>query len=225
MVSAVVAEELKSGPAAGRFAGRFNVNDVTGPKAGTSPCYRCRAGYCPVVGIFTRKIDDNVASLIKNIDGRARGEQGRPARSFVVLLTDDLDGAEKQLKTVAEKNGIKNVPLTTSRRQGRSAGLQAEREGRDDRSPLNKSKVEVNHAFEAGKLDKDAVAAITKDTAKIPPTASSSVGECRNPARNRREWAEPREMDSQALRCTLAQTSRSCLSVLRSSRPSSANSS
>ena len=61
-------EELKSGLQVGDSAGAFNVKDCTGPNKGKSLCYRWRYGRNPVVSVFTRKITDDLASLVKQID-------------------------------------------------------------------------------------------------------------------------------------------------------------
>ena len=67
-----------------------------------------------MVAIFTRTINDELASLVKQIDAKAgsfkRGK--KPLRAFVILLTDDPDAAEGKLKALAKKHNIKNVPLT-----------------------------------------------------------------------------------------------------------------
>src|SRR5262245_44939504 len=69
--SAVIAAELKSGLDVGEAPNAFYVQDVTGPSAGKDPlCYRCQYGKRPVVAIFTRKVDDKVASLVKQIDSK-----------------------------------------------------------------------------------------------------------------------------------------------------------
>ena len=40
VVGAAVAADLESGLKVGQSAGAFNVKDITGPKKGTSLCYR-----------------------------------------------------------------------------------------------------------------------------------------------------------------------------------------
>jgi len=91
----------------------FYVKDVTGPAAGQELCYRCRYGDRPVVSIFTRNINDDLAKLIKEVDGSVAENAGKDMAAFVVLLTDTPDTEAANLKALAEKHGIKNVPLTT----------------------------------------------------------------------------------------------------------------
>ena len=68
MTSIAGAAELESGLQPGDAPPPFNVRDITGPKAGKTLCYRCMYGARPVVSIFAREIDDNVANLIKEVD-------------------------------------------------------------------------------------------------------------------------------------------------------------
>src|SRR5688572_31949776 len=78
--SAVIAAELKSGLEIGDAVQPFYVQDVTGPSAGKDPlCYRCQYGARPVVAVFTRKVDDKVAALVKEIDSKVakNGEKKR----------------------------------------------------------------------------------------------------------------------------------------------------
>ena len=69
--SAVRAEDLKSGPE-GKIAGAFDVKAITGEKAGTTLCYVCKFGgeqRPAAVLVFTQKSDDNLATLVKAVDG------------------------------------------------------------------------------------------------------------------------------------------------------------
>ncbi len=161
------AAELKSGLQVGSEPPAFEVKDATGPAAGTTLCYRCRYGGSPVVSIFTRKIDENVTSLIKKVDDQIAKNGDKKMKAFVVLLTDDPDAAEPMLKKVAEKNKIKNVPLTIF--DGPKGPADYELAEGADLTVLMwvKSDVKVNHAFEAGKFDGKAVDAVVKDTQKI----------------------------------------------------------
>lgn len=164
---AVNAAELKSGLEPGDSPPAFNVRDITGPKKGTTLCYRCMYGSRPVVTIFTRDVDANVAKLIKEVDGVVGQNSDKKMAAFVVLLTDDPEAGEKKLSEVAAANGIKNVPLTV---YDGAAGPEKYKiaEGADVTVLMwNESKVEVNHAFAKGELKGEAVAPIVKDTSKI----------------------------------------------------------
>jgi len=167
MTSFAGAAEVQSGLQPGDAPPAFNVRDITGPKAGKTLCYRCMYGSRPVVSIFAREIDENVANLIKQVDAQV-GENGdKKMAAFVVLLTDDADAAEGKLKEVAKKNSIKNVPLTV---YDGSAGPSSYKIAKDADVTVmmwNESDVKVNHAFAKGQLDKSKVKAVAGDSAKI----------------------------------------------------------
>src|SRR5688572_7793355 len=91
----------------------FYVNDVTGPAAGEKLCYRCRYGDAPVVTIFAREVNDELGTLIQQIDETV-GENGDAGmHAFVVLLTDDPEGQADALRALQEEHGIEHTPLTT----------------------------------------------------------------------------------------------------------------
>lgn len=160
--SVAVAEELKSGLAVGDSPGAFNVNDVTGPSKGKSLCYRCQYGARPVVTVFARDVNDELAKVIKEIDGIVEKNKDKKMAAFVVLLADDADKVAPKLEELAKKNGIKNVPLTTF---DGAAGPEDYNISKDaDVTVLmwNKSEVKSNVALAKGKLDAAATAKIVK---------------------------------------------------------------
>src|SRR4051794_24170204 len=64
------AEEIKSGPGK-KIGGAFQVKAITGEKAGKQLCYVCQynAQARPgVVLIFTQKVDENLAKVVKAVD-------------------------------------------------------------------------------------------------------------------------------------------------------------
>lgn len=97
----------------GSDVGAFTVTDVTGPHAGDSLCYRCQFKDRPVVSIFAREVNDELAKLVKEIDQVVGKKQSEKMAAFVVLLTDEPASKTDELKALASKHGIKNTPLTT----------------------------------------------------------------------------------------------------------------
>ena len=86
---------------------------------------------------------------------------------FVVLLTEDPDAAESELKAFAAKHGIKNVPLTI---YDGSSGPENYKIAKEADVTVNLwvgQKAKANHAFKKGELDKEAIEAIIADTSKI----------------------------------------------------------
>ena len=164
---AASAEEVKSGLKDGAKVGAFNVKDCTGPSKGESLCYRCKYGARPVVAVFTRTLDANVTSLIKNIDAQVGKNSDKNMKAFVVLLTDDPDAAQPKLVELAKKNKIKNVPLTIFDGQAGPPSYKLQKGAEVTVLMWTKHEVKANHGFAKGKLDKKAVKAVAGDTRKI----------------------------------------------------------
>jgi hypothetical protein len=163
----VRAAELSSGLKPGEEPPAFMVQDATGPMAGTGKlCYRCRYAANPVVAVFTHKLDNSVTTLIKQVDAQIEKNKDKRMKAFVVLLTDDPDKAEVELKQIADKNNIKNVPLTIF--DGVLGPLDYKLSPKAETTVMMwvKSDVKVNYAF-AGKVDAKAIQAIISDTGKI----------------------------------------------------------
>jgi hypothetical protein len=163
----VQAEDLKSGPAVGSFVNAFDVKDCTGPAQGKTLCYRCRYGDRPVIGIFTRSVNDELVSLIKQVDETVAKNDSQKLAAFVVLLTDDQAAGEKQLRVVAEKHGIANTPLTLFRDTKGPNGYNISPNAEVTVSMWTEGEVKAGRAFAKGQLNKQNVAEVLKDTAKI----------------------------------------------------------
>jgi len=84
----------------GSDVGAFTVTDVTGPHAGESLCYRCQFKDRPVVSIFAREVNDELATLTKQIDQVVGKKQAEKMAAFVVVLTDNPKSQADQLKAL-----------------------------------------------------------------------------------------------------------------------------
>lgn len=116
-----------------------------------------------MVNIHTRKITDDLASLVKNLDKMvdSAGKRGRKAKhAFVVYITDDADKAEKELKAFAKKHKIKNIPLTIFDRVTGPKSYKIAKKAEVTVMMWKNLSVAHNHAFE--KLNKKSVAAVLK---------------------------------------------------------------
>ena len=120
------------------------------------------------MNIFTRSLDDNLASLVKQIDKKVSENKDKQMAAFVVLLTDEPDEADAKLKAFAAKHGIKHTPLTIF---DGPAGPESYKIAKDAEQTVHlwvgPKEVKANHAFAKGKLDKTSITAIVNDTAKI----------------------------------------------------------
>ena len=158
---------VKSGLGEGESPGAFHVLDVTGPSKGKKLCYRCQYGAKPVVSIFARNVNDELASLIKQTDEFVGKNKDEKAAAFVVLLTDDPDAAEAELKQLAEKHKIKNVPLTIFDGKAGPKGYKLSEDADVTVVMWKESSVKANHAYKKGELNKAEIEKIAKSTKKI----------------------------------------------------------
>lgn len=161
------AADLTSGLQVGDYPGAFYVADITGPAAGEKLCYRCRFGGRPVVNIFARKLDENVAKLIKEIDGVVGKNADHEMKAFVVLLSDDPDAQEASLKQAAKDHGIAHTPLTVYENSVGPAKYKISKDADVTVMMWVESDVKANHALKASELNGDAIAKIVGDTRKI----------------------------------------------------------
>jgi len=120
------------------------------------------------VNIFARSLDGNLASLVKQVDKKVAENDDQKMAAFVVLLTDDPDSAEAELKAFAKKHGIKHTPLTLF---DGDAGPPRYKIAKDADVTVHlwvgRKQVKANHAFAEGKLDEKGIQAVIADTAKI----------------------------------------------------------
>ena len=120
-----------------------------------------------MVAVFAREITDDLTSLVKKLDESIDKNKDEKLSGFVVFLTDDSDALEPKLKDLAEKEKIKNLPLTIY--EG-TAGPESYKI--DDKAALTVLMwkgldVKVNHAFKKDQVDSKAVDSIVKDVPKI----------------------------------------------------------
>jgi hypothetical protein len=160
--------KVESGLKVGDYVSPFHVTDVTGSEAGDSLCYTCKYGGRPVVGIFVREINEDVAKLIQGIDESVGKNSGKQMRSYVVLMTDDPDAEEAKLKKIAAKYKIKNVPLTTFDGVKGPPSYKISKKAEVTVLMWKGQEVKANHAFAKAKdVDKKSAKAVVADTSKI----------------------------------------------------------
>jgi ABC-type sugar transport system substrate-binding protein len=119
--------------------------------------------------IFAREVSDNLTSLVKKIDEATVANKSARMGSFVVVLTDDEEKAQKDLQTLGKKQGLKSCVLSTV---DSPAGPDAYKIAKDADVTVvlyRGQKVVANYAFKKGELKSDDVARIVKDVEKIVP--------------------------------------------------------
>lgn len=162
------AADLKSGLQVNEFPAAFNVTDITGPSAGETLCYRCQYGARPVVSVFIRKVDENTAKLVKELDAVvSKNAEDKKMAAFVTVLSDDPDAQEPVLKKLADEQKIKHTPLTVFANAVGPAKYKIDEKASVTVMMWVESNVKVNHALADGELNAEKIAAIVKDTEKI----------------------------------------------------------
>jgi hypothetical protein len=119
------------------------------------------------VSIFARELTDSLASLVKQVDEQIEKNSAKQMKAFVVLLAEDADAAAPKLEELAQKQDIKNVPLTIF---DGAAGPPSYKIAKDaDVTVLlwRGQSVKSNHAFKSGELDEKGIEAIIADAPKI----------------------------------------------------------
>jgi hypothetical protein len=157
------AESLEVGSA----VGAFYVSDVTGPSAGEKLCYRCQYGDAPVVTIFAREVNEELATLVDQIDAKV-GENGDAGmHAFVVLLTDDPEGQEEALRSLQEEHGIEHTPLTTFDGTAGPENYLIQADADVTVMMWVDGTLTVNDTLESGSIDEEAVAGVVEQTETI----------------------------------------------------------
>ena len=120
-----------------------------------------------MVAIITRKLTDDLASLVKQVDEKVGANKDKKMASFVVVLSEDPAANEAKLKELAKKHGIKSVPLTTFENAAGPEDYKISKDAEVTVMEWVNAKVKVTHAFAAGKLNEEGIKAVISDTAKI----------------------------------------------------------
>lgn len=173
VTAGVQAAELKSGPQPGDDVGAFQVEKVAGAvndnvESGKHLCYRCMLGSKPVVMVFARKADANLASLATELDKKITANSDKKLSSFVNLLGKDPGALKSQAKDFATKNKLENVAIVVpEENENGPADYQINPAADVTVLIYRNGKVAANHAVSAGKLDKAEVDKILADTKKI----------------------------------------------------------
>jgi hypothetical protein len=169
----VLAAELKSGPQPGDDVGAFQVEKVAGAvndnvEPGKHLCYRCMLGSKPVVMVFARKADANLASLATQLDKKVADNSSKKLSSFVNLLGKDPAALKSTAKEFATKNKLENVALVVPEdNENGPSDYQISPNAEVTVLIYRNGKVEATHAVAPGKLDKAEIDKILADTKLI----------------------------------------------------------
>jgi hypothetical protein len=163
------AGSIKSGPQVGEeLAGPFHPLNVTGEKAGKKNCLYCQNGNSPVAMIFAREVTPELTKLIKKIDAATKKNSDYSMGSFVVFLSDK-DGLADELKTLADKNSIKETILSIDDNPAGPRGYKVNKDADVTVVLYVKRNVKANHSFKKGELKDADIDTVCADISKILP--------------------------------------------------------
>jgi len=168
--SAMGAENLKSGPQVGEeIPGAFHPLNITGDSAGHAHCLVCENGSHPVAMVFARDVSQPLASLVKKLDEATDQHKDAKMGSFVVVCSADEDAITKELKGLAESQGIQHTVLSLWDDQNGPPDYKVAKEADVTVVLYTKMQVKANYAFKKGELKDDDIDRIVKDISKILP--------------------------------------------------------
>src|SRR5687767_8100248 len=118
--------------------------------------------------IFAREVSAPLTSLVKQLDKATADNTSCKMGSFVVFLGKDED-TEKALKSMAEKEGIKNMVLSVMDTPTGPPKYSIAKDAAVTVVLYNKREVKANHAFKKGELTDKDVEKIVSEVSKILP--------------------------------------------------------
>lgn len=172
LASQLAADDVKSTLAVGDFVSGFEVTKWAGAtddkvKLGSQLCYVCRYEERPVVVVFARKVDKNLAALVKGLDAAVARNSKKQLASFVSLLGNDRKQLATNAKTLIAKSGAKRIPMV-SPIENAARGPSEFKLGADAQVTVvmyKAGEVKLNHAFVS--LTSKDVSRLLRDVAKL----------------------------------------------------------
>jgi hypothetical protein len=166
MTAAVASAEVTSGPQVGEQVGAFTVTKVAGNADdgvadGKTLCYRCRMGQRPVVMVFARSADENLAKFVKELEEEIEEHQDAKLSAFVNMIGTDEEALKKAAADFVAKHGITRVAFVvpTQAKDG-PENLKIAPDADLTVVCYKEGTVKANHAFAAGGLSEEQIDAI-----------------------------------------------------------------
>jgi hypothetical protein len=108
-----------------------------------------------------------LTSLVKELNAAVIANKDKNLASFTVVITEDADKTEDQLKALAKDGNIDKVPLTIFEGKAGPPAYKISKDAEVTVLMWRDLKVRANHAFGKGQLNKEAIKKIVDDTSKI----------------------------------------------------------
>src|SRR5262249_27140719 len=122
--------------------------------------------------VFAKETSPGLTSLVKKLDKATAANSSCSAGSFIVFLSDDKD-LEEKLKTLAEKESLKNTVLTIDNPAG-PKGMKISKDADVTVVVYLKKEAKANFAFKKGELNS---AKIDQIIAEFDKVAAEKAGE------------------------------------------------
>ena len=168
MTAAVASAEVTSGPQVGEQVGAFTVAKVAGNADdgvadGKTLCYRCRMGQRPVVMVFARSADENLAKFVKELEEEIEEHQDAKLTSFVNMLGTDATSLKKDAVEFVKANGLERIAFVVPDEPANGPADYKIAPDADLTIVCFKGgKVKANHALAKGQLSDDKIDAIVE---------------------------------------------------------------
>ncbi len=118
--------------------------------------------------IFARKCDDNLASLVKQLDKVVGENADKKCKGFVGLLGDSRDELEAAAKEFGEANKITHLAVTVPVEfENGPANYGLSTDAEVTVLLYTKKTVVANHAFGPGELDEKGIKAVLASVPKL----------------------------------------------------------
>ncbi len=158
--AALAADPINSGLAPGQRPGPYSSVVAVGPQRGTSHCFICETADRPMVVVFARRPDDELARLVRGLDKELERRKAAGLRAWVTFLSDDQPALDPQLVNWAREQAVRSVPLSVFEDPGGPPSYRLHRDADVTVLLAVKQKVVKNFAFRPGELTDDRVAAV-----------------------------------------------------------------
>ena len=119
------------------------------------------------MNVFARELSGGLARLVKAVDEKVDQNKEKQLASFVVLLSDDPEEAEKSITQFAEEHGIKNVVLTVF---DGAAGPEDYKIAKDANITIHLwvgQKVQAKHVLGKGRVNRKVINPVLDDLDKM----------------------------------------------------------
>jgi len=169
----VTAAELESGLKPGKAVGAFDVLKCSGAPddgvaVGDQLCYRCKYGAQPMVMVFARTCDDQLAGFAKKLDDEVSEHTDKNLKAFVSLIGEDSEALQASAKELGESNKLANVPVVVpveSENGPSDYGINPEADVTV--MIVNEGKVVASHALAKGELNDESIEKLLGDVNKL----------------------------------------------------------